>query len=110
MAIVKQKDKRSGITYVYESKSVWDKDKKQSRSTRRLIGRLNEKTGEIIETDGRRRGGRALGETPVPVKAATPKIRKPLATAMAERKFCGATYLFDAIGNKLGLTADLKSC
>ena len=24
MAIVKQLDKRSGITYVYESKSVWD--------------------------------------------------------------------------------------
>ena len=50
MAIIKNKDKRSGITYVYESKSYWDKEKKQSRSTRTLIGRLDEETGEIIPT------------------------------------------------------------
>ena len=29
MAIVKQLDKRSGITYVYESASYWDKEKQQ---------------------------------------------------------------------------------
>lgn len=53
MGIIKNKDKRSGITYVYESKSYWDKDKNQSRSKRTLIGRLDEVTGEIIPTDGR---------------------------------------------------------
>lgn len=53
MAIIKNNDKRSGITYVYESKSYWDKEKKQSRSTRTLIGRLDDETGEIIPTDGR---------------------------------------------------------
>ena len=53
MAIIKNKDKRSGITYVYESKSYWNKEKKQSMSTRTLIGRLDEKTGEVIPTDGR---------------------------------------------------------
>lgn len=53
MSIVYQKDKRSGITYVYESKSWWDKEKKQSRSKRRLIGRLDEVTGTVIPTDGR---------------------------------------------------------
>jgi len=110
MAVIRQRDSRSGITYIYESKSVWDKEKKQSRSTRRLIGRLDENTGEVIETDGRRRGGRALGETAVPVKAAAPRtVIQPL-PAIVERKFCGATYLFDAIGDKLGLTADLKAC
>lgn len=57
MAVIKQLDKRSGITYIYESKSVWDRERKQSRSVRRLIGRLDAKTGEIIETDGRRSGG-----------------------------------------------------
>ena len=41
MAIVKQLDKRSGITYLYESTSRWDKAKRQSRATRRLIGRLD---------------------------------------------------------------------
>ena len=53
MAIIKQKDSRTGITYVYESISTWDKEKKQSRSKRRLLGRLDEETGEIVETDGR---------------------------------------------------------
>lgn len=53
MGIVYQKDKRSGITYVYESKAFWDKEKKQSRSKRTLLGRLDEKTEEIIPTDGR---------------------------------------------------------
>ena len=40
MSTVNQYDKRSGITYVYESKSYWDKEKKQPRSKRTLIGRL----------------------------------------------------------------------
>jgi len=53
MGIIKNKDKRSGITYVYESKSYWDKEKNQSRSKRTLIGRLDEETGKVISTDGR---------------------------------------------------------
>ena len=110
MAIVKQLDKRSGITYVYESKSVWDKELKQSRSTRRLIGRLDPNTGDVIETDGRRRGGKPLGETSVPVKVAPNKSVEIQQVIPVERKFCGATYLFDAISDKLGLTSDLKSC
>lgn len=53
MSIVYQTDKRSGITYAYESKAYWDKEKKQSRSRRTLIGRVDPETGEIRETDGR---------------------------------------------------------
>lgn len=53
MSIIYQKDKRSGITYAYESKSYWDKEKKQSRAKRTLIGRVDSETGEIIKTDGR---------------------------------------------------------
>ena len=53
MGIVYQKDKRSGITYVYENHSYWDKEKKVPRSKRTLIGRLNEETGEVMPTDGR---------------------------------------------------------
>lgn len=55
MGIVYQKDKRTGITYAYESKAVWDKEKKQSRAKRRLIGRVDPETGEIVPTDGRGR-------------------------------------------------------
>ena len=53
MSIVYHHDKRSGITYAYESKSYWDKEKRQSRAKRRLIGRVDEETGRIVPTDGR---------------------------------------------------------
>ena len=52
MAIVRQHDKRSGITYVYESTSYWDKEKQQSRSHRKLIGRLDPETGKVVPTKG----------------------------------------------------------
>ena len=55
MGIVFQKDKRSGITYAYENQAYWDKVKKQSRSKRELVGRVNPVTGEIVPTDGRNR-------------------------------------------------------
>ncbi len=58
MSIVKLKDKRTGTIYVYESESYWDKEKKQPRSRRKLIGKLDETTGEIIPTgkNGRKKG------------------------------------------------------
>ena len=59
MAIIKQFDKRSGITYVYDSKSFYDKEKKCSRAKRTLIGKLDPETGDIIPTDGRNKGAKA---------------------------------------------------
>ena len=50
MSIIKQYHKDTGITYVYESESYWDKEKKQPRSRRKLIGKLDDETGEIIPT------------------------------------------------------------
>ena len=103
MAIVKQLDKRSGITYVYESVSYWDRKKKQPRSKRTLIGRLNVATGEIVPTDGR---GKHRAQ-----KEVDPIVRKgPVPTARTDRLFFGATYLLDQIGEVTGLTADLKTC
>ena len=103
MAIVKQLDKRSGITYVYESVSYWDREKKQPRSKRTLIGRLDPATGEIVPTDGRGKR-RAQKET-------DPVVRKgPVPVAKTDRLFFGATYLLDQIGEVTGLTADLKTC
>lgn len=58
MAIIKQHRKDTGITYVYESESYWDKEKKQPRSRRKLIGKLDEETGEIIPTGKRGRKSR----------------------------------------------------
>ena len=99
--IVYQTDKRSGITYVYQSVSYWDKEKKQSRARRTLIGRVDRETGEIVPTDGR---NRKKQDVKVPAK------RGPRAAEIAHRSFYGATYLLDAIGEQLGITHDLKQC
>lgn len=53
MAIIKQYHKETDTTYVYESESYWDSEKKQSRSRRKLIGKLDPHTGEIIPTGKR---------------------------------------------------------
>lgn len=64
MGIVYQHDKRSGITYAYESKAYWDKEKKQSRAKRKLIGRVDKKTGKIVPTDGRMKRAKARANEP----------------------------------------------
>lgn len=66
MAIIKQFDKRSGITYVYDSKSYYDKEKKCSRAKRTLIGKIDPDTGEMIPTDGRNKGAKSKPKTPSP--------------------------------------------
>lgn len=104
MSIVKQLDKRSGITYAYESVSRWDKEKKQSRSTRRLIGRVDDETGEIKLTDGRCR--KEVSQSRESVKSKRGRIP----SLSVSRQFYGATYLLDRIGDKIGIAEDLRSC
>lgn len=72
MSIVNHKDKRTGVTYVYESESYWDKEKKQPRSKRSLIGKLDEATGEIIPTGTSGRKKTVPDETLVITEASTP--------------------------------------
>ena len=50
VAIVFQTNKDTGITYAYESVSYWDKEKQQSRARRKLIGKVDQETGEIVPT------------------------------------------------------------
>ena len=66
MAIIKQFDKRSGITYVYDSKSYYDKEKKCSRAKRTLIGKIDPDTGEMIPTDGRNKGAKSKPDSVSP--------------------------------------------
>lgn len=61
MAIIKQYHKDTDTTYVYESLSYWDKDKQQSRSKRKLLGKIDPETGEIVPTGKR---GRKPKEAP----------------------------------------------
>lgn len=48
VAIVHVKNKKNGTTYVYESENYWDKEKKQTRSKHKCIGKIDPETGRII--------------------------------------------------------------
>jgi len=102
MGLVFQTNKRTGITYAYENEAYWDKDKKQSRARRKLIGKVDPKTEEIIPT-------RRYKKRSEPMET-TPAKPGPVPITTMKRCFYGATYLFDQIGNILGLTEDLKAC
>lgn len=98
MSIVYVKNKRNGVTYVYESTGHWDKEKQQSRSRRTCIGKLDPDTGVLVPSK------RIQVNSVVDIKLG------PVPVTESKRLFYGATYLFDAIGEKLGITKDLKKC
>ena len=50
MATIYQTNKKTGITYVIESESYWDKEKQQPRSHRTIIGKVDPDTGEVVPT------------------------------------------------------------
>jgi transposase len=98
MSLVYLKNKKNGVTYVYESSGYWDKEKQQARNRRTCIGKLDPVTGEIIPSKKS-----AYEEALVPKPGPVPSL-------VCKRSFFGATYLFDAIGDNLGITDDLKRC
>ena len=59
MATVKVHNKARNVTYVYESVSYWDKELRQPRSHRKLIGRIDPATGDIVPTGKRGRSDAA---------------------------------------------------
>jgi len=63
MAIIKQYHKDTDTTYVYESTSYWDAEKQQSRSKRKLLGKLDPVTGDIIPTGSRGRKKKDISES-----------------------------------------------
>lgn len=80
LAIIKQLNKKNGVTYVYESHSYRDSETKQPRSTRRLIGKIDEETGEIVPTR-KRKVGTTTGDVNV---GTTPADEKSPAFSMDE--------------------------
>ena len=94
--IIYQKDKRIGITYAYESVSYWDKEKKQSRSKRKLIGRVKE-DGTIVPTDGRGHKRKKLSTN-------NPKKNK-----IVTRSFYGATSLVPKLRLGMHTRATIKT-
>ena len=104
MAIVKQTDKRSGITYAYETTYYWDKEKKQSRAKRTCIGKVDPVTGEIVPTRGRAKKGEMKDAKALPIKTG------PKSFSESKHLYYGATYLLESFSDEIGLTRDLKQC
>lgn len=103
MAIVTQTDKRTGITYAYETQYYWDKEKQQSRAKRVCVGKVDPATKEIIPTRGRSKKKEESTDYPV-------SKRGPKSFCETKHLYYGATYMFDKLSDELGLTADLKVC
>ena len=104
MAIITQTDKRSGITYAYETTYYWDKEKQQSRSKRICIGKVDPVSGEIVPTRGRAKKGES--KTPKALPART----GPVSYTETKHLYFGATYLLEQFADQIGLTTDLKQC
>jgi transposase len=102
MGIVFQTNKKTGVTYAYENASFWDKEKQQSRSNRKLIGKVDPSSNKIVPTREYKKK-----DNGTPLVHAKPG---PIPMAKTRRSFYGATYLFDKIGEVAGVTADLKAC
>ncbi len=101
MALVNLKNKKNGVTYVYDSVSYWDSKKAQPRNRRTCIGKLDPETSEIIYNK------RYIEKQQLEVQ------KKQLGrhtTIDSQRRFYGATYLFDCIVDKLGVREDLNRC
>lgn len=103
MSIVTQTDKRTGITYAYDTTYYWDKEKRQSRSKRICVGKIDPETGDIVPTRGRAKKGS---------KSASGKPAKTGPKPFVETRhlYYGATYLLNEFADELGLAADLRQC
>ena len=102
MGIVYQENKKTGITYVYKNEAYWDKEKQQSRAKRKLIGKVDHDTGEILPTRSYQKKQQK--------DSSTPMKPGPVSITKICRKFYGASYLLDQIGQITGIVSDLKEC
>ena len=78
--IIYQQNKKSGITYAYEDHPYWNPRKKQSRSRRILLGKVDPLTGDIVPTRGRKAKETVSQEKEEPINSidAVPIINKTL--------------------------------
>lgn len=91
---IKQLNKKTGVTYVYESQSYWDKDKKQPRNKRVCIGKIDPASGALVPSKR--------------LQAITPARND--ATVTASVSVIGTAAVLDSISAKLGLESLLKAC
>jgi transposase len=89
-------NKKTGVTYVYESISYWDKEKQQARNKRVCLGKLDPINKELILS-------KRQAVSPEKTASSDPSI-----TATAE--IVGSSIVLDTITERLGLKELLKSC
>ena len=90
----------NGVEYVYVDKAVWNSEKKYGTHKRDYIGKMV--AGEFMPSK------KYLLQ--MQLEQARKPSPGPVATVSSNRSFYGVTYLFDAIGEKLSITDDLKKC
>jgi len=90
-----------GREYAYEYKSVWNKEKQRSEQKREYLGRIID--GNFVPNKKQVLKEELAREREAPTK------RGPVPTGKCVRLFTGATYLFEKIGDELGIEADLRT-
>jgi len=89
---VYQHNKKSGVTYVYEAVSTWDKDKKTPVNKQVCIGKLDKDTGEFIPS-----------KRLLPVQAA---VRDPEVAATVS--VVGPSLILDHITSESGIGSAME--
>lgn len=90
---VHQLNKKTGVTYVYEAVSTWDKTLKQARNKQICVGKIDPVTGEFVPSKR--------------LDPAQSALRDPAVTASAQ--VMGPTFVLDAIALRTGVSALMKS-
>lgn len=52
--VIYLKNKKTGVVYAYEDHPYWDPEKKQSRSKRKILGKVDPLTGNVVPTRRRK--------------------------------------------------------
>ena len=84
--------KSNGAAYLYAVESYWDKDKKQARNKQVCLGRLDEGTGEVVQSERKKHS-----EKPNAVEGVS-----------AIAKIYGPYLLLSKLAKDTGLAAALK--
>ncbi len=91
-------NKKTGVSYVYEYVSYWDKEKKQGRNKQVCIGKIDPVSGEIVPS-------KRLVSPGIPQQAEALD-----STITASTQIVGPSLVLDALVDSLGLEKLLKSC
>ena len=98
MTRVSQYNKKTDTTYIYESESYYDPDKKQSRSRRKLIGKIDKETGEIVPT-GKRGPKKKSGSQAV--RNTTDQVNGKSTSARAEDGISDPSFRLEFLEEKI---------